>query len=85
MTPEFGATKTGVNELIVITIIVAAEGALNLPNIQSTEDLKLVLSKLGGVSKESVMAVEVLWTPSSEFDHYTRDDLMIDYPNMVTL
>lgn len=39
----------GKAELIVITIIVAAEGGVNFPNIIKREDLKTVLSKLGAV------------------------------------
>lgn len=49
----------GPQELIVVTIIVAADGAWKLPKIQSRSDLKAALAKLGSVSPDDLLAVEV--------------------------
>ncbi len=32
-----------------------------------------------------VLAVEVIWTPQDDGDSYTRDDMMLEFPKMVTL
>lgn len=75
----------GPQELIVVTIIVAADGAWKLPKIQSRSDLKAALAKLGSVSPDDLLAVEVLWTPEQEGDYFTQQDLACDYPLLNTL
>lgn len=50
-------------ELVVVNLMVAVEGDLQLPAIRSLSDLKLAMSKLGSVSANDVLAVEVFWTP----------------------
>lgn len=52
-------TGLGPKELIVVTILVAAEGGFKLPKITSRSELKAVLGKLGSLRKEDVLAVEV--------------------------
>ena len=37
------------NEYIVVTILVAADGSIKLPQISSLDDLKTALKRLGGV------------------------------------
>lgn len=84
---RFGGASRGPNgdELIVVTILVAAEGGLKIPNISSREQLRSTLNSLGGLRSDQVMAVEVLWTPQDDGDYFTRDDLMTDYPKLNTL
>lgn len=54
---------SGNDDLIVITIVVAARGNIRLPQIRSKEDLKLVLNRLASIPSSSLVALEVLWTP----------------------
>ncbi|KAL2942445.1 hypothetical protein RDABS01_030795 [Bienertia sinuspersici] len=68
------------NEYIVITILVAAEGALKLPTINRSMDLKEALQKLGSIPSNKTMAVEVLWTPQNENDTLSERELLEDYP-----
>ena len=35
--------------------------------------------------RSQVLAVEVIWTPQDDGDSYTRDDMMLEFPKMVTL
>ena len=49
----------GPQELIVVTILVAAEGAFRLPKITSRGELKAALAKLGSIPEDDVLAVEV--------------------------
>nr|KAJ0219868.1 hypothetical protein LSAT_V11C200073490 [Lactuca sativa] len=67
------------NEYIVITIIVAAEGVVNLPFIYNRAQLKKALQKLAIISSKRVKAVEVLWTPQNENDTLTERELLEDY------
>lgn len=75
----------GVAELMVVTILVAAEGRIDLPPIRSGSDLRNVLSQVGGVGPNQLLAVELLWTPQAENDFYTKDQLMMDYPALLPL
>ncbi|XP_062214909.1 uncharacterized protein LOC133915676 isoform X2 [Phragmites australis] len=68
------------NEYIVITILVAAEGVHKLPVINSSNDLKTALQKLGAIPSSKILAVEVLWTPQNENDTLSERELLEDYP-----
>ena len=73
------------NELMVVTIVVAAEGRLNLPPIRNSQDVRACLNSLGGIAPSKVVAVELLWTPQADGDFYTRDEVISDYPDMAPL
>lgn len=47
------------SELIVVTIIVAAEGGVKVPKISSREELTKALNKLGALRSEQVMLLSV--------------------------
>jgi uncharacterized membrane protein len=70
------------NEYIVVTLIVGSQGKLDLPKIQSAEDVRRALSQLGAVSSDRLLALEVLWTPQANGDVLTRDDMITDYPSL---
>ncbi|XP_050240541.1 uncharacterized protein LOC126689407 [Quercus robur] len=65
---------------IVVTILVAVKGALNLPEIKSTEDLRTALNYLNTISSSNTLAVEVLWSPQAEHDTLSEDELLENYP-----
>jgi len=69
-------------EYIVVTLLAAAQGNLQLPQVNSTEDLRQALGILGGISEDRLLALEILWTPQAEGDVLTRDDLVVEYPNL---
>lgn len=73
---------SGLDELIVVTILVAAACPLKLPSATSGAGLKAALAKLGSVRASDIVAVEVLWTPEEEGDFFSEDDLVADYPRM---
>ncbi|XP_008681532.1 uncharacterized isoform X1 [Zea mays] len=68
------------NEYIVITILVAAEGVHKVPVINSSNDLKTALQKMGAIPSRKILAVEVLWTPQNENDTLSERELLEDYP-----
>jgi uncharacterized membrane protein len=69
-------------EYIVVTLLVGTQSKLQLPAINTAEDLRRSLSQLGSVSSDQLLALEVLWTPQAEGDVLTRDDLLAEYPNL---
>ncbi|MBD2327694.1 DUF1517 domain-containing protein [Alkalinema sp. FACHB-956] len=69
-------------EYIVVTLVVGAEGKVDLPKITSADDVRKALSALGSVSSDRLMALEVLWTPQVEGDVFTSDDMIVSYPTL---
>lgn len=76
------ALAEGPSEYIVVTLVTAAQGKLDLPAINSADDLRQVLSRLGGVSSDRLLALEVLWTPQAEGDTLSAEDFLTQYPNL---
>ena len=69
-------------EYIVATILVAAQGKLELPNVSTQEDVRKAINKIGSISSEHLMAVEVLWTPQASGETLTADEMIAEYPNL---
>jgi uncharacterized membrane protein len=69
-------------EYIVATVLVATQGQLTLPNIQSEQDVRRALSQIGAISSDQLLAVEVLWTPQAAGETLTSDELIAEYPNL---
>ncbi|MGK7871804.1 MAG: DUF1517 domain-containing protein [Xenococcaceae cyanobacterium] len=69
-------------EYIIVTILAGAEGKLELPNINGSEDMRQALQQIGGIGSDHLLAVEVLWTPQAEGDTLTTDDLLAEYPDL---
>lgn len=69
-------------EYIVVTIVAGVEGKLELPTINSSDDMRQALRQIGGVSSERLLAVEILWTPQAEGDTLTTDDILAGYPDL---
>lgn len=75
----------GDEELIVVTVLVAARGRFKLPAVRSGAELKEALSVLGAVPSDGVLGVEVLWTPQDPQDSYSRSELTLDFPDLNNL
>jgi uncharacterized membrane protein len=76
------ATTEAPGEYIIVTILVGTEGRLDLPTINSSDDMRQALRQIGGISSDRLLAVEILWTPQAEGDTLTSDDLMAEYPDL---
>ena len=72
-------------EYILVTLLVASQGKLNLSKVQTESDLRQTLNQLGAISSEQLLALEVLWTPQAEGDTLTSDDLVAAYPDLKLL
>lgn len=73
------------NEYILVTVIAAADGSVQMPELADLSDLKVALKRLGALPATALQAVEVLWTPQQEGDVLTADELLLDYPTLRTL
>lgn len=69
-------------EYIVVTLLVATQGKLDLPKINSDQDLRKAISQVGAVSSDRLMAMEVLWTPQAEGDTLSAEDVLVEYPDL---
>ena len=69
-------------EYIVATIVVGATGNLDLPKINSENDMRQSLQQIGSIGSERLLAVEILWTPQADGDTLSSDDIMAYYPNL---
>ncbi len=88
--PALGTTGELANintpgEYIVVTLIVGAEGKLELPKINGAEDLQQAIRQIGSVGSDRLLAVEILWTPQATGDTLTADDVMANYPDFKIL
>jgi uncharacterized membrane protein len=69
-------------EYIVVTLLAATQGKLQLPTINSSQDLRRALGQIGAIPSEQLLAVEVLWTPQAEGDTLSSDDLLAEYSDL---
>ncbi|KAM0840472.1 hypothetical protein ACQ4PT_059649 [Festuca glaucescens] len=82
-TKEYSKKQDGSrNEYIVVTIIVAANGALEFPKITRPADLEAVVKKLNSIRAGDIWGIHVLWTPQEENDVLTEEKLLADYPHL---
>ncbi|MGC9527362.1 MAG: DUF1517 domain-containing protein [Limnospira sp.] len=75
-------TPENPGEYIIATLVVGTLGQLDLPKIESSQDLRVAIGRLGSVGSEQLLAVEVLWTPQASGDTLSSDDVLAYYPNL---
>ncbi len=77
------ADDAGPSEYIVVTILVGTESRLDLPaTVESSDQMRQALSRLGAIAAEDLLTVEILWTPQAEGDTLTTDDIIENYPDL---
>ncbi|MBD2309614.1 DUF1517 domain-containing protein [Chroococcidiopsis sp. FACHB-1243] len=69
-------------EYIVVTLIAATLGKLQIPAINSTDDLRQALRQFGSIPSDKLLAIEVLWTPQAEGDTLSSDDVLAEYADL---
>lgn len=69
-------------EYIIATLLVGTQGKLDLPNVNSSQDLRRALSQIGAIPSEKLLAVEVLWTPQASGETLTSDEVIAEYPDL---
>jgi uncharacterized membrane protein len=69
-------------EYIIVTLLVAATRALELPKINGESDLRQALQTLGSLDASALVAIEAIWTPQANGDALTTDDILAYYPDL---
>ncbi|MDB9540727.1 DUF1517 domain-containing protein [Anabaenopsis tanganyikae CS-531] len=69
-------------EYLIVTLLAATLGKLEIPEVNSADDLRQVLRRIGGIPGDQLLAIEVLWTPQAEGDTLTSDDILAEYPDL---
>ena len=72
----------GPGEYVIVTLLAATLGKMQLPAINSSNDLRQALRQIGSISGDKLLAIEVLWTPQAEGDTLTSDDLLAEYADL---
>jgi uncharacterized membrane protein len=72
----------GPGEYLIVTLLAATLGKLEVPEINSADDLRQALRRIGGIPGDQLLAIEVLWTPQAEGDTLTTDDILAEYPDL---
>ncbi|MGG6295494.1 DUF1517 domain-containing protein [Leptolyngbya sp. AN02str] len=79
---EQALAETQPGEYIVATLLVATQGDLQLPAINSEADMRRALTQLGSVSSDRLLALEVLWTPQAEGETMSSEEVLANYPEL---
>ncbi len=72
----------GPGEYIIVTLLAATLGKLEIPKINSADDLRQALRQIGGLPSDRLLAIEVLWTPQAQGDVLTSDDVLAEYSDL---
>ncbi len=72
----------GPGEYVIVTLLAATLGNLQMPTITNSNDLRQALRLIGSISGDKLLAIEVLWTPQAEGDTLTSDDLLAEYADL---
>ena len=72
----------GPGEYIIVTLICATLGKFSIPDINSSDQLRQALHQIGSISRDKLLAIEVLWTPQAEGDTLTTDNILEAYTDL---
>ncbi|MEA5515069.1 DUF1517 domain-containing protein [Nodularia sp. UHCC 0506] len=72
----------GPGEYLIVTLLAATLGKFEVPEVNSADDLRQALRRIGGIPGDQLLAIEVLWTPQAEGDTLTSDDILAEYPDL---
>jgi uncharacterized membrane protein len=67
-------------EYVVVTLVLATRAPL--PALKEGDGIDTVLGQLGAVDQQSLLGLEVIWTPADPTDSLTEMDVMTAYPQM---
>lgn len=79
---ELAQLNAETGEYIVVTLLAATLSKLQLPKINSSDDLRMALRQFGAIPSEQLLAIEVLWTPQAEGDTLSSDDMIASYADL---
>jgi uncharacterized membrane protein len=75
-----------VPEFIIVTVLIGTEHDKPLfPPIKTRQDVENAINACLAITATYLLTVEVLWTPDSDRDSLTKDDLLRQYTDLVAL
>lgn len=81
-----GGPSDEVASHIVVTLLLGtADDRPLFKAVNSVADLRAVLQRLGSISPAYLLVYELLWTPQDPSDSLSADELIANYPDLVTL
>lgn len=77
----------GIDEFFVVTVVMCVDqGPLGLPEkVGGQADVVASIATLLSVPESRHIGFEVVWTPAAESDILTRDELLVDFPELAPL
>ncbi|MFB2897704.1 DUF1517 domain-containing protein [Aerosakkonemataceae cyanobacterium BLCC-F50] len=71
---------------IVVTLLIGTENDRPMfGDVYSTQDLKQALEKIAATPPEYLSIFELLWTPQSDTESLTYDEMLSEYANMMQI
>ena len=71
---------------IVVTLLVGTENDRPLfGNVYSTDELKQALERIAATPPEYLTVFELMWTPQSQTESLTSDELLTEYTNLMQI
>ena len=81
--PALRASELEGPGVVVVTLVVAARGHIpDVANAQDGEHLRMLMRALGAIDASSLVALEVIWSPSAEDDRMSTVELEALYPEL---
>ncbi|MBW4482452.1 MAG: DUF1517 domain-containing protein [Tildeniella torsiva UHER 1998/13D] len=80
-----GPSEDAASHIVVTLLLGTADDRPLFKTVNSTADLRSVLQRLGSISPAYLLVYELLWTPQDPSDSLSADELVANYPDLVTL
>ena len=80
-------TSAGQPTYFVATLVVLLRSGSKLPDITGVGDLRDAISQLAGevTVADNLIAAEVMWTPEDDNDTMDREDMFMNFPELVSV
>lgn len=72
-------------EYIVVSVLTASEGKLELPRINNHQELRQALNVLGSIPTDKLLTLQVLWQPQAAGDTLSSEEVIAAYPDLKLL
>ncbi len=80
-----GPSQEVASHIVVTLLLGTADDRPLFKSVSSVADLSAVLQRLGSISPAYLLVYELLWTPQDPSDSLSADELIANYPDLVTL
>jgi uncharacterized membrane protein len=82
-TPEMRASASeGQGTVVVSLLVVARRGLTTIANLEDAGQIRAALQERGALDADSLVALEVVWSPAAENDRMSSAELEQNYPEL---